>query len=187
MSQVCSHNCHSTYQEDPCIYASIWIMKVFSKAPHQILSRTNIFQPHKILHQLSNIRTGIILLCKLRFPKCFVLTIILCAFFISSIRPTYQSHVNLYLITFSNKGMKKQSQLTPQSRFLLEKLVLTQLVKILPIFHGTRKFTNSGPQVHILSHKFQIRTLYFYKIHLNIILPPTPKSPRWFLPFKLTE
>jgi hypothetical protein len=77
--------------------------------------------------------------------------------------------------------------LTPPSRVLLEKLNFSHLVKKYPTFYGTRKFITTFTSAH---HLFLSRTssilfmrppCHFLNIHLNIIFPSTPGSPKWSL------
>jgi hypothetical protein len=60
-------------------------------------------------------------------------------------------------------------KLTPWSRVLLRKLIVTQLVKKYPAFYVTRRF-KSPPLIPTLSHIHPIHTFppYFPKIHSNI-------------------
>jgi len=45
------------------------------------------------------------------------------------------------------------------------------------------------PLVHILCHLYPIQTFppYFHNIHFNIILPSTPMSSEWSLPFRFID
>jgi len=75
---------------------------------------------------------------------------------------------------------------TPWSRVLLEKLISFQLVKKLPTFYGTWRFITtfiSARHLPVLSQLNPVHTptSYFLKIHLNVILPSMPGSPKWSL------
>ena len=80
--------------------------------------------------------------------------------------------------------------LTPWCRVLLEKLTGLQLVKIFPSI-------SRNPKVHYRTHKHpppvsilgqpnlvHIPTFHLLEIHLNIVHPSTPRSPRWSPSFR---
>jgi len=78
--------------------------------------------------------------------------------------------------------------LTPLSRVCLEKLTGFQLVKLPHILWNLKAHYHSHkclPPVPVLSHlvPFHTPTSHFLKIHLNIILPSMPGSPKWSLSF----
>jgi hypothetical protein len=77
-------------------------------------------------------------------------------------------------------------------RIVFEKLIVTQLVKKYPA-------SLRNPKVHYRVHKMPlldpilsqlnpVRPIDFYlpKVHLNVILPPTPRSSQWSLAFGLS-
>jgi hypothetical protein len=79
---------------------------------------------------------------------------------------------------------------TPWCKILFEKLIVTQLVKKYPAFLW-------NPEVHyrvhttppldpIMSQLNPIHPIdpYLPKVHLNVILPPTPRSSQWSLAFR---
>jgi hypothetical protein len=77
--------------------------------------------------------------------------------------------------------------LTPWCRILFEKLIVTQLVKKYPallrnpkVHHRVHKSPSLDP---ILSQPNPVRPIdpYLPKVHLNVILPPTPRSSQWSL------
>ena len=77
--------------------------------------------------------------------------------------------------------------LTPCSRVLLEKLTGSQLVKKFLVFYGTRRFITAFaiPRHLSLSWARSIQSMprsHFVKFHLNIIVPSTPGSSKWFFP-----
>jgi hypothetical protein len=81
-----------------------------------------------------------------------------------------------YLLTYS---------LTPWCRILLEKLIVTELVKKYPAFLR-------NPKVHHRVHKsppldpiLSPIDPHLPKVYLNVILPPTPRSSQWSLAFGL--
>ena len=71
--------------------------------------------------------------------------------------------------------------LTPWCRDLLQKLTGSQLVKKFPTFYGTRRFITaftSGSHLSLYWANSMQSTSIFLNIHLNIILPSTPGSPK---------
>jgi len=72
--------------------------------------------------------------------------------------------------------------LIPWYRALLEKLTCFQPVNKFPTFYGTRRFITPFKSACHLSVSWASSihsTSHFLKIHLNIILPSTPGSPKW--------
>jgi len=75
---------------------------------------------------------------------------------------------------------------------LLEKLIVTQLVKKFPDFYGTRKsitvFTRIST-ICVLSQMNSVHTFlpYFTEIHSNIILPYTVRWSQWSLSFTFPD
>jgi hypothetical protein len=72
---------------------------------------------------------------------------------------------------------------------LFEKLIVTQLVKKYPDFLWNPKVHyrvhTSPPLDPILSRLNPVRPIdpYSPKVHLNVILPPMPRSSQWSLAF----
>jgi hypothetical protein len=79
--------------------------------------------------------------------------------------------------------------LTPWCRILFEKLIVTQLVKKYPAFVWNPKVHyrvhKSPPLDPTLSQAKPVRPIdpYLPKVHLNVILSPTPRSFQWSLAF----
>ena len=78
---------------------------------------------------------------------------------------------------------------TQCSTVLLEKLTGPQPVKKFPAFYGTRRFIAAFTSARHMSVSSatpiqSMATTHFIKIHRNIILPPTPGSPKWPLSFR---
>ena len=71
-------------------------------------------------------------------------------------------------------------------KVFLEKLTGLQLVKKLSAFYGTQRFITAFKSARYLSQAWassihSMSPSNFLKIHLNIILPSTPGSPKWSL------
>jgi len=82
--------------------------------------------------------------------------------------------------------------LTPWSRVSLENVTVTQLVKKFPAFCGTRKFITLFTRDRNFSflnqmYPVHIFPTYFPQILCNIILPSTPRSSEWSLPFRFSN
>jgi hypothetical protein len=79
--------------------------------------------------------------------------------------------------------------LTSWCRILFEKLIVTQLVKKYPPFLRNPKVHHrvhkSPPLDPILRQPNPVRPIdpYLPKVHLNVTLPPTPRSSQWSLAF----
>jgi len=78
------------------------------------------------------------------------------------------------------------SKLTPWSSILLEKLIVTHLVKSSPAFYGTRKFVTSLDT--IVSQLIPVHNLTpFFKHPLRFFFLSAPASLKWSLPFRCSE
>ena len=93
------------------------------------------------------------------------------------------THLLTYLLTHL---------LTPRSRDLLEKLTGFQPVKKFPAFYRIRRFITAFTSARYLSlsRASSIQSIPphpILKIHLNIILPPTPGSPKWSLSLRFPQ
>jgi len=93
---------------------------------------------------------------------------------------TINKYIHTYLITYL-----LTYSLTECNRVLLEKLTGLQPVRKFPAFHGTRRFITALTCFRHLSLSWARSiqsippTSHFLKIHFNIILQSTPRSPRW--------
>jgi len=75
--------------------------------------------------------------------------------------------------------------LTPSNRVLLEKLIVTHLIRKIPTFLEPKcslPCLQNLPLFPILSQMKPVHTFktYVFKTHFNIILPSTTRSSKWF-------
>jgi hypothetical protein len=95
------------------------------------------------------------------------------------------------LIVSSLTSNKLAYLFTPWFWILFEKLIVTQLVKTYPAFLWNPKahyHVHTRPPLDpILNQLNPVRPIdpYLPKVQLNVILPPTPRSFQWSLPFGL--
>jgi len=79
--------------------------------------------------------------------------------------------------------------LIPRGSVQLEMLIVTQLVRKVPLRIGTRRFitgiTKRPPLYHTISQKDPIHVHTEIKIDGNVILPSTPRYDGLCLPFRL--
>jgi hypothetical protein len=85
-----------------------------------------------------------------------------------------------------------ESEPTPQSRILFDKLIVTQLIKKFHAFYEAQRFITMftrASQSLFQSRQNQIHTLppYSPKIHFNIILPFMFRYSNWSLPTRTWE
>ena len=90
----------------------------------------------------------------------------------------------MLLLTVTYTLVTIAHSLTPYSTILLEKLTDSQLVKKFPAFYGTRRYITAFTCVrHLVPIPSQLVPVHTptSHLHLNIILPSTPGSPKWSL------
>ena len=91
------------------------------------------------------------------------------------------TNMNKWFRNNFDRGIDPYSKLhTPRSRVLPEKLTCRQLVKKIPAFYGTRRLTTSFTSAHHLFLSL-VSSIQSVPPHLNIIVPSTPGSSKWFL------
>ena len=97
--------------------------------------------------------------------------------FLSRARTGKYHVINTNLLTYLRTYL-----LTTRNIVLLVKLTGFQPFKKFPALYGTSRFNTSFTSAR--HHPVHKPTSHFLKILLNIILPSTPGSPRWFLYLK---
>jgi hypothetical protein len=85
------------------------------------------------------------------------------SFICQTCRQTYTTHIVI-------------RQLTPWSRVLLEKLILSHLVSKLSAFYCAWRLNTCYMSLAWTSSIWSTSRFYFLKIHFNIMLPSTPRS-----------
>jgi hypothetical protein len=82
-------------------------------------------------------------------------------------------------------GLQTSATFTPWCRTLFEELIVTRLIKKYPAFLWNPKVHyrvhTSPPPDPILSQLNPVRPIdpYLPKVHLNVTVPPTPRSSQW--------
>ena len=90
----------------------------------------------------------------------------------------------IYPSNFLSISLSNTYLLTPLNRPHIVKVTGSQLVKKFPEIYGTRRFIHKyPPRVPIQRQLDPVHTAtsHLLNIHLNIILPSTPGSPKWSL------
>jgi len=106
----------------------------------------------------------------------------------------YEAHYvtfSIPLLLSPSKMNERQTYLrTPWCRTLFERPIVTQLVKKISPSYGTRRFitvfTKDPPLDPLMSQPNPVRPIdpHLSKVHLNVILSPTPRSFQWSLAFR---
>jgi hypothetical protein len=88
-------------------------------------------------------------------------------------------------IWHSSITLQIHNKVIPRGEVLFEKLSVFWPVKEFPAFYQSQSITAFTRPHHLsLSLNWSAQSyVYFFKTHLNIILPRTPKSSKWSLSF----